>query len=302
MYVNKKPLNTIEYPVLPFIQKDPPRFYKTQKHWSVNVGDITRNQSTNTQLYDNSVLAVSRDENKYRYGARSYHPKVNKEFRPPLIDPEYDTVPLSRIPRPRTQVRLNPKIAESQNIHGIDVSSKIDERKLHGNIRPTYNIAYEKPLDYQHYSLSYNRPQVFASSGVCSDYKEYNDVQELDLKKRTVDAYGISGMNTPLEINGEFGTENIELNYNRPQASVLVNPGVQGSSTFNSENSVVPKLINPIHIAYTTNKQVNFQQDSFNKYPFLKPTLQYNRNCDSGAVIPTSIHNLNIKLKDKKGV
>ena len=203
MYVTKRPMNTIENPVYPHVLKDPPRFYKTKKHWTVHTGDILRQQQDNPQVFDGSILAVSRDENKNRYGQRSYHHKVNKEFRPPLVDPEYDLVALSRIPRPRTQLRINPNLeglAETQNIHGLDVSKHIDERKMKGAVRPTYTIAYEKPMEQILPDLRVNLPQVTGESYINTPMMAENDRGEIELHKRNPDVFGSAGMNVPFDV------------------------------------------------------------------------------------------------------
>ena len=217
MYVTKRPHNVIEGPIYPFIQKDPPRFYKTKKHWVVHPDDIIRKQEDNTQLIDSYVLSVSRDENKRRYGQRSYYPKVNKEFRPPLVDPEYDIVPLSRIPRPRTRARINPEgPAKTQNIHGIDVSSKIDERVLKGAIRPTYTIAFEKPPEQILPDLQLKMPQVGGNSAVNTPFQMENDRQEFELDRRNPEVYGSAGMNTPLDLCQTSPLEDLDLDLNMP--------------------------------------------------------------------------------------
>ncbi len=221
MYVNKKPMDVISGPIYPFIQRDPQRFYKTKKHWMVHPDDIVRQQQDNTQLFDGSILAVSRDENKNRYGQKSYHSKVNKEFRPPLIDPEYDLVPLSRIPRPRTQLRINPNmegVAEAQNIHGLDVSKHIDHRVLKGSVRPTFTIALEKPIEQVLPDLRVNLPQVAGRSYVNTPMMCENDRSEIELQKRNPDVFGSAGMNAPFEVC-QTPLEDIELNFRGPQVS-----------------------------------------------------------------------------------
>lgn len=169
MELLKRPLNVIEAPVTPFIQKIPPRFTWARKNGNVNVGEIMRQQEDNTQSYDHAVLAVSRQENQYRYGQRSYIPKVNREFRPPLIDPEYDLLPLSRIPRPRTQARTNPGSSmtyHTQNSSDLDVSSYIDDRRVQGAVRPNFGLRVEKPSDYEIVpDLEYNAPPTFGPAG-----------------------------------------------------------------------------------------------------------------------------------------
>lgn len=228
MYVNKKPLNAIEVPVQPFIQKDPPRYYTVPKHWEVHVDDVLKNQHDNTQLIGDSILAVAYDENKRRYGQNSYIPKVNKEFRPPLIDPEYDTVPLSRIPRPRTRPRLNPdSYSHAQNNHGQDVSSHIDHRELIGNVRPTFVVGMEKSLNHITPDLKFTTQSVNAKSGVNSQIQkqhEYN-VKNLEYINPQVNA------KTNFTTNVQFNNNKItpDLDYKNPQVNAKsgLNPDME---------------------------------------------------------------------------
>lgn len=227
MYVGKKPMNVMETPVRPFIQKDQPRFQSAGKHWMANTGDIIREQADNTQLLDGSILAVSRQENQYRYGKNSYIPKVNKNFRPPLIDPEYDLVPLSRIPRPRTQVRINPdasRLAQTQNIHGTDVSSFIDDRVMKGNVRPSYTINMPKPIQdcVPEVELKLKQPQVAGYSGMSIPTNVVEMVScDYELENNIPNVYANSSMNTPVQISSLSPLQNLELDFNQPNVEAM---------------------------------------------------------------------------------
>lgn len=235
MYVQKKPMNTIQGPIYPFIQKDPPRFYKTKKYWTAHTDDIIREQNDNTQLYDHAVLAVSRDENQYRYGKRSYIPKVNKEFRPPLVDPEYDLTPLSRTPRPRTYLRINPEgaeVARSQNMHGMDVSAMIDERKMKASVRPSFTIKYEKPLETVLPDLKFKMPQVSVFSGSNVPLKEDAEHCDIELKRRAPSVFGSASSNTPLKMDHTSPLEDLLLQYKNPQ--VHADAGIETNTKFDA--------------------------------------------------------------------
>lgn len=224
MYVTKKAQNTIDGPVYPFIQKDPFRFFKVPKFWNVKPGDVLLDQADNPQSFDGSVLAVARDENQTHYGKRSYIPKVNKEFRPPLVDPEYDLPPLSRIPRPRTQLRINPQsTAETQNIHGEDVSSYIDSRVMAGSVRPSFSILIEKPLTDVLPDLTYKNPQVSVDSNVQFPLTYDLEHNEIILEKRNPDVYANAGYKSCFEEGCDVN--DIQLEY--------VNPQVNGNSKIN---------------------------------------------------------------------
>lgn len=275
----KNHLNIVEAPVRPFIQKLPPRFVWAGRQKTVNVGEILRNQETNTQSYDNAVLAVSKMENQQRYGQRSYTPKVNKAFRPPLMDPEFDLRPLSRLPRPRTQARVNPggngTIYHTQNTHGMDVSALVDDRRLFAAIRPDFGIKMEKPTDYEivpdleynmpqtcgtsrgrvtavdiqpeneieYLSLDYKDPEAFAHSGVQSSIRGRNTsaLEDLLLDEQTPTAFATSGVqHDTVRIHNYENYENMELEDNNPRA--MGYSRVQGPHNMKTDTSYLEDL------------------------------------------------------------
>jgi hypothetical protein len=254
MYVGKKPLNQIEYPVYPFIQKDPPRFYQVKKHWVAHPDDIMRDQEHNPQFAQGAVLAVSRDENKNRYGASSYTTKVNKEFRPPLIDPEYDLQPLSRLPRPRTSVRINPApldISQAQNTHDMDISAFIDEKKLLANVRPTFNIPYEEnnlagtPIP----DLQFKMPQVeyraTLNPPINSSFLDNAECPTISLDKKNPDVYLSAGVTPLFNLDSDNPAINLELRYNNPQVSA--SSGVKSTFLYNQDNASEFRELNYNH-------------------------------------------------------
>lgn len=294
MYVTKKPMNMVEGPVAPFIQKDPPRFYKTRKHWVAHTDDIIRNQSDNTQLIEDSVLAVSRDENQRRYGKRSYVPKVNKAFRPPLVDPEYDLQPLSRLNRPRTQARTNPEsFAQAQNIHQTDVSAMIDERKLYAAVRPTFTIQYEKPLETILPDLKFNMPQVCADAGINTPIKSVAENPEVTLLRKNPEVYRTAGVESVFRTNGETPLENLQLDRHNPQ--VDANAGVNSNIRLNSETPLEDLQLdfNAPQTSLRTNVQSQYQLNHNNPSEYMN--LEYNRPQASMVVNP----NIGIDLQEK---
>lgn len=270
MELLKKPLNLLEVPISPFIQKIPPRFVNAGKKNQVNVGEVMRQQETNEQSYQHAVNAVSRQENQYRYGQRSYFGTVMKdgEFRPPLIDPEFDLVPLSRLPRPRTQARTNPggndTIYHTQNSSDLDVSSFIDDRRIQGNVRPSFGLKMEKPSDYEIVpDLEYNAPPTYgpagasvpvhlrpesdlecivsdpctphasASSGIVPAHihrTEY-DMDHLVLECRNPNAYAHAGTSTNVTAPNWTDYEDYEID--DPYAHAEAYAGMQGPYTIN---------------------------------------------------------------------
>jgi hypothetical protein len=218
MLLNRKPHNVIEGPVAPFIQRDPVRFQNAGKHWTVNTADIIRDTEDQDFLLGNSVLAVARDENQTRYGQRSYIPKVNKNFRPPIIDPYRDKVALSRQPRPTTQVRINHEAPyKEQNMrdeqgNSRDVSHFIDEKVLLANVRPTYTIKLEVPLDD---TISHN----------------------FRIEDKVPQVNGYSGMNTPIEIDSEYNRYDLYRDYKNPQTSITPDQNFNVSHNYTSSQT-----------------------------------------------------------------
>lgn len=298
MYVGKKAQNVIEYPVHPFIQKDPPRFYNTGKHWTVHTDDVIRGQADNTQVFDGSILAVSRMENQTRYGKNSYIPKVNKEVRYPLIYRE-DIEPLCRIIRPQTQLRINPdsgSLAQTQNIHGIDVSSFIDERVMKGSVRPSFRMDLPTPITEQcgnipelkfnrpqvagysntntpmttplhdiisselYESVEPNRPYVYGNSGVntfvTSTMSDAVPTFELESKGPSVSAG--AAMNTPIQLSSRI--ENFELHSKNP--SVSVSSGYETDVSFMNETPVQELQYNRPQTSARLNPTTTFSKDA----------------------------------------
>ncbi len=143
-YSVKKPLNMLENPVLPDIRQGPPQFKWAGRHWKVG-SEIWRATETLPQFWEYMVLQQSRDYPKTRYGQSSHRIIVNSEFRPPILDPVYDTFPLSRLPRKPTIPRINPSfISEGSGTSGYTtpvlringLEKYYNDRKGVGNLLP----------------------------------------------------------------------------------------------------------------------------------------------------------------------
>lgn len=164
LFRQKQPLNPIEGPIQPCIKKDPPRFVEAGKAWTVNPGDIILDNAENPYLVDGTVLAVARDRNKTQYGQRSYTFKVNKNFRPPLIDRD-DLVPLSRLPRPTTQYRNNPSIPyQTMNPISVEGLRYVKQQRCADGIRPTFFQRVEEPQPDVIVDLSQKLPTISAEA------------------------------------------------------------------------------------------------------------------------------------------
>ena len=212
----KKPHNIIQGPEYPFIQKELPRFVWAKKSWNVDVGNVLKNTETNLSSCEGSILAVSKDENKDRYGVKSYTPKINKNFRYSL---EYlkqeNNLPLSRLPRPSVVGRINPGgFIEARNNLNMDVSSMITDKRLNASVRPTFFYKMDKTMS-----------------------EIYNDkLPKLELKMPQVSAE--SGVNRILErFEGNTSLEKTKLDFHNPQVQLHINP--VGPYTMDQETPLV---------------------------------------------------------------
>lgn len=111
-YGIKKPRNMLENPVYPEYKQGPIRFKSAGKYWKVGP-EAMRETETMPHFFSDAILQQPYNYNITRYGQSSFKQIVNSEFRPPVIDPILDTVPLSRMPRRPVFPRMNPDPAGS---------------------------------------------------------------------------------------------------------------------------------------------------------------------------------------------
>ena len=176
----KKPLNMLEGPVYPSIQREPLRFVWSRKNWKVDVGRTLTETEHHPQLYENAVLYESRDHNRFTYGISSHKDVVNKAFRPPLIRPE-DNEPLSRQRRKIVVPHINPGTADSstpsyrsQNDRPSGIESKLNDKIKEGQIRPTFYRPIDFPADNSILpDLELNLPKHSVSFGFTTPYTVY---------------------------------------------------------------------------------------------------------------------------------
>ncbi|HSA76205.1 MAG TPA: hypothetical protein VLE02_01550 [Nitrosarchaeum sp.] len=255
----KKPLNQLENPVYPAIQKAVPRFRWTKKHWTVG-SEVLKNTEHLTQFYENAVLAQPRDYNKTIYGQSSHRDIVNANFRPPLIDPITDIYPLSRIPVKIETIipNINPGTANfdigssayaSKNEYINNTDKAMTDRIKSGESRPSFFFPLDLPEDNSRLpDLDYNIPQISANSGYSgisidapikevelnhtgysipmdsgSQYETLltpsSGLEDVQLEYTRPQVSASSGMNTPIYTMVSVGNENLELGYNRPMIS-----------------------------------------------------------------------------------
>nr|WQM87200.1 hypothetical protein [Marseillevirus cajuinensis] len=281
LFRQKQPLNPIEGPIQPCIKKDPPRFVEAGKAWTVNPGDIILDNAENPYLVDGTVLAVARDRNKTQYGQRSYTFKVNKNFRPPLIDRD-DLVPLSRLPRPTTQYRNNPSIPfQTMNPISVEGLRYVKQQRCADGIRPSFFHRVEEPqpdvivdLSQKLPTISAEAPKstpVFLSNECVSDpnirkigwevtlrnkgavqphlnssvpVSLHQETQQPELEHRNPKVFAGAGATFCLRENGTMGQSDLELSKRNP--SVFANAGREWFTRFDVQQPDVElELHNP---------------------------------------------------------
>jgi len=226
----KKPLNMMELPVFPDIKKGPPRFVNSKKHWMVDAGAAMRDTEPFTQLYENAVLAQSKDYNKTVYGQSSHRDIVNAEFRPPLQSPYEDFGPLSRLPCTIHAIvpRINPGTAfdsgsyEARNQRPSDIEGKLTDRlKDAGGWRPTFFAPMDAPIDNAVLpDLEIKLPPIAVHAGWNIPYKpqELGPPADLNLKEkasRRID----TGYASNVMIEGQSSLENYQARMKLPTYS-----------------------------------------------------------------------------------
>lgn len=221
MLLRRKPLNNLEFPKPLYIVKDPCGSNPQHAgiHSKVDVGKIMQ-QAENFRFTQDATLRVARDENITRYGQRSFTPKVNKEFRPPIIDPILDVFPLSRIPVTMTKGRINPRIPIQPRLEAsTDVRKAIDEVKRIASVCPTYVVKLdpdrERPITK---TLHRSYPQASARSGRIALRTVADPPQDVDLQRRNIELIEEAGVVSTLRYTPL--SDDIELERRAPITAV----------------------------------------------------------------------------------
>ena len=225
MYTRRKPHNVIQGPKPLCIVRDPP-CAKSQNagiYSKVDVGAVMMTADSE-QFLDQKVLQIPHDDNVTRYGQKSFIPKVNKEFRPPLVDQIYDLMPLSRIPVRSVRGRMNPSSPiEAQNNRNPDVKKFIDGRNLNVCVQPTYVIPLKGIAnDNGRYvrDRERNNPLTSLSSGERCMNSGIDIPNDIDLERRNPHIHNDAGVISYMR-NGDVynGGRDISLSRNNPQVS-----------------------------------------------------------------------------------
>lgn len=152
--VLKRPLNMLQNPVYPVIYKAEPQFKDARKNNMVDAGRVMMEIEHHPDMTTWGVLVQSKDRNKqHQYGQSSHKTVVNKEFRPPLLDPLLDMLPLTRIPvkhKPIMPGMINPGNPEAYQApnDGCDNVAKHVTNDVKGDQGWRMNMVmpYEKDL------------------------------------------------------------------------------------------------------------------------------------------------------------
>lgn len=299
----KKPLNMLETPVYPDIKKIIPETKWSRKYWQVDPGAVMRDTEHMTNFLGDAVLWQSRDYNRNVYGQDSFRSTVNSTFRPPLIDPIEDLVPLTRIPTKVHAIvpRLNPStVGETngylaRNNHNDDVKKALTDKIKTGQVRPTFYCNIEMPEDNSILpDLETVIPQVSAySGGVYPTINGPDPTVELDYKQ--LHAKGISGQNPQVYLDGENAKENLILGYTKPQVSTTSGTGnpylLNGEQLLPDLEDVNPKVTTSagVQTQVTVNGEVRSPDL---RYTNPQASAHSGVNTPFQAEIETSIENL----------
>ena len=282
----KQPMNLIEGPYYPEIQKGPPRFAWSRKHWTVDDGYINLNLEHNRQQIEPSILVQSRDYNKTIYGQSSHRDVVNKNFRPPLLTLE-DRVPLSRIPRRPVRPRGNPSTVSDgggtttythQNGSLSNLQKHLTNRIKSSQISPVYYL----PSNKEHFQNSFQHPHVLQRKipAISIDsgketFVHLDQEQKLPVLKKKMQS-------KPIYINPSTDISNISFD------TIRNNPIPQ--NTFKKNINVVKYTITP----ETNFKQINEQ--SFK--PFFRVKNKISGTLNSGiSKTKFGIDSLRVQIK-----
>ena len=254
----KRPLNNLEVSIFPDIRKAPPRFVWTKKHWNVDVGR-TLAEVEHTPFQDHAILYQSYDYGRqHAYGKHpTYNAFTNKEFRPPLIERD-DILPLSRIPRPVTAIRINPgtanptgnnAFADQQNmLQGIE--KYISNRVKEGQIRPTFFSPMEMPVDNSILpDLETKLPPTSASASFSFPSIGKVDRPDLELPYKQFHPSVVSDV-TPIRLDARSALQDLDLRYNQPQVSA------SAGTLISKMSPAIIEPFTPIDLEYT-NPQVS---------------------------------------------
>lgn len=287
MNLTRKSLNVLEQPTYPCLQRERPHWYQTKKNPEVPISEIIREQEDNYQSYEHYVLPVSRTENQTKYGKSSYTSKVNKNFRPPLLDPYEDLVALSRQPRPATSARNNPDgVLRDQNIGCQDVSAFIDYKVSPLNaVRAGYSAVKETPIEPPEiFNFRMNERNVSTSvgSGMNTPYQVYSEAPQesliLECKNPSVEV-GAGYNPTYMKENFTY-LEDLELETNRPSVGVETFKGAPyGKSDLTSFERKNVDYVNPkvsSHAGFNTDIKFNPESSLENlKLEYNRPQISY---------------------------
>jgi hypothetical protein len=227
----KRPLNMIQQPIAPNIKKALPPFKWSGKYWVVDVGQTLLDTGYDKQQQIDSILQVSRDHGRDRYGHSSYQEKIDT-FRPPLENYHEHHGPLNRLPTKLYAVhpRINPGTAhdtttafsaQNQTIPGIHkyTSDKISTDSW----ATTFFAPMEMPIDTVLPDLVTTLPSHSMSAG-CETHLQIDNPQPVSVKlTERPQGSSTSGYRFNYEPPLSYQTDTVPderiTNVNKPQVS-----------------------------------------------------------------------------------
>lgn len=140
----KRPLGILEAPVYPDIRRAPIEVRSAGKHWRVDSGRTLLSTESMPQFVESAILAVPKDYATRSTGISSHKDVVNKNFRPPIIEPYLIAESLTRQPRPATVPRINPDATRwaMRNERMDDPSRFLTDLIKSGQLDSGVNIPY----------------------------------------------------------------------------------------------------------------------------------------------------------------
>lgn len=133
-------LNKFENPVYPEIKAPQTRYYTARNRWKAKVDALYDAELTPT-TYGSIVRRQSKEYGSNQWGRNAARLVVNKEFRPPLLVPAVDFVPLSRLRRPVVQPRVNPGGLGSYHEQNIRPLVGMVDRALNQGVRANVGMS-----------------------------------------------------------------------------------------------------------------------------------------------------------------
>lgn len=303
----KKPLNTMEVPIFPDIKKGPPEFKSAGKHWNVDVGRTLL--ELGPQHLDHAVLAVSRDENKTRYGQSSHRDYVNEAFRPPIITLE-DTLPLNRQPRKQVVPRINPGTADAggfaaKNEKKNDTLDHITDKVStaywdSGYYAPEFGDDNSRRNDMERATKTFMH-STFRDSGYYHPIDVPVDNSVLPDLKRNMPEYSVcAGFETYVTIDAPVQEITLKEKQYTPVIDTRMQSSVDGQTYKLRKHDLEKVKQRRENYSLVLNPEVQYRETNERSYkPHFKEKMKVEGSYTTEGARPMGLHVPDVKLKPK---